>query len=176
MGPEEKHVFISYVREDSDQVDRLCNVLKAAGIPYWRDRSSLGPGDAWKAKIGDAIRSGAMVFLACFSDQSRAKNRSYMNEELTLAAEEYRMRSPGRTWLIPIRFDAGDVPDWELGAGRTLRDLNYADLFGDGHIEHAVQLVAAIKAAMGSPGLEPATMRAASRGPPTQTGRRCCAA
>jgi len=38
-----KHVFVSYVHEDSTQVDGLCAVLEAAQIPYWRDRKSLGP-------------------------------------------------------------------------------------------------------------------------------------
>jgi hypothetical protein len=54
---EGKHVFVSYVREDNTEVDRLCDVLEAAKVPYWRDRNSLGPGDAWKAKIRDAIRA-----------------------------------------------------------------------------------------------------------------------
>lgn len=161
MEPEEKHAFISYVRENNAEVDRLCRVLEVAGIPCWRDRSALGPGDAWKAKIRDAIRSGAMVFLACFSEESRARQRSYMNEELTIAVEEFRLRPPGQTWLIPVRFDAGDVPVWDLGAGRTLTDLNYADLFGEEYTEHAVQLVEAIKSAMGTPGFEPATVLAA---------------
>ena len=111
---EGKHVFVSYVREDSSEVDGLCGVLEAAGIPYWRDRKDLGPGDAWRAKIRSAIRGGSLVFLACFSDNSRAKEKSYMNEELTLAIEEYRQMPPGRTWLIPVRFDAGDVPQWDL--------------------------------------------------------------
>jgi hypothetical protein len=110
-----KHVFVSYVHEDADQVDELCAILEAAHVPYWRDRKSLGPGDAWKAKIRDAIRNGSLVFLACFSDRSRAKDTSHMNEELTIAVEEYRKRPPGRTWLIPVRFDPGDVPDWDLG-------------------------------------------------------------
>jgi TIR domain len=161
VEPVEKHAFISYVRENNAEVDRLCKVLDAAGIPYWRDRSALGPGDAWKVKIRDAIRSGSIVFLACFSEQSRAKGKSYMNEELTLAVDEFRLRSPGQPWLIPVRFDRGDIPEWGLGAGRMLSDLNYADLFGDEYAEHAVQLVEAIKAAMGTPGLEPATVRAA---------------
>ena len=82
-----KHVFVSYVREDSAQVDQLCSVLEASRIPYWRDRTSLGPGDAWKAKIRDAIRGGSLVFLACFSENSRAKPKSHMTEELTLAVE-----------------------------------------------------------------------------------------
>lgn len=51
-----------------------------------------------------------MVFLACFSDRSRAKQKSYMNEDLTLAAGEYRLRAPGQTWLIPVRFDAPRSP------------------------------------------------------------------
>ncbi|MET4429308.1 toll/interleukin-1 receptor domain-containing protein [Mycolicibacterium sp. 624] len=144
-----RHVFISYVHENSDKVDQLCEVLKAVNIPYWRDRSNLGPGEEWKAKIREAIRSGSMAFLACFSEESRAKDRSYMNEELTLAAEEWRLRPPGRTWLIPVRFDDGPVPQVDLGAGKTLEDLNYSDLFGQALVANTAQLVEAVKEVMG---------------------------
>lgn len=150
-----KHVFVSYVREDSDQVDGLCAVLEAARIPYWRDRNALGPGDAWRAKIREAIRNGSLVFLACFSENSRSKDVSYMNEELTLAVDEYRKRPPGRTWLIPVRFDSGGVPEWDLGAGRALSDLNYADLFGDQHAAQAASLVTTIHGVMGEKQLGP---------------------
>ena len=151
MESQKKHAFVSYVRENNAEVDKLCSVLETAGIPYWRDRSALGPGDAWKAKIRAAIRSGAIVFLACFSEQSRAKSKSYMNEELTLAVDEFRLRPPGRPWLIPVRFDDGDIPEWDLGAGRMMSDLNYADLFGDEYAAHAVHLVLSINAVMGTP-------------------------
>lgn len=153
---EGKHVFVSYVREDNTEVDKLCAVLEAAKIPYWRDRTSLGPGDAWKAKIREAIRGGSLVFLACFSVNSRAKDKSHMNEELTIAVEEYRKMPPGRTWLIPVRFDSGDVPEWDLGAGRTLSDLNYSDLFGDGYAAQAASLVTTIHGVMGERQLGPA--------------------
>ncbi len=153
---EGKHVFVSYVHEDNTEVDKLCKVLEAAKIPYWRDRTSLGPGDAWKAKIREAIRGGSLVFLACFSDNSRAKDKSHMNEELTIAVEEYRKMPPGRTWLIPVRFDSGDVPEWDLGAGRTLSDLNYSDLFGDGYAAQAASLVTTIHGVMGEKQLGPA--------------------
>jgi hypothetical protein len=152
-----KHVFVSYVREDKKAVDGLCAVLEAAQIPYWRDRNDLGPGDAWRAKIREAIRGGSLVFLACFSDNSRAKEKSYMNEELTLAVDEFRQRPPGATWLIPIRFDSGDVPAWELGAGQMLSDLNYSDLYGDEHTANAARLVTTIHRLMGDK-----TMSAAS--------------
>jgi len=53
---EGKHVFVSYVREDSDRVDALCKVLEAAQIPRWRDRSALGRATPWKAAIRQAKR------------------------------------------------------------------------------------------------------------------------
>lgn len=151
-----KHVFVSYVREDNAEVDQLCSVLEAAKIPYWRDRNSLGPGDAWKAKIREAIQGGSLVFLACFSNNSRAKAKSHMNEELTIAVEEYRKMPPGRTWLIPVRFDSGDVPEWDLGAGRTLSDLNYSDLYDAGYAAQAASLVTTIHGVMGDKQLGPA--------------------
>jgi len=153
---EGKHVFVSYVREDNDAVDGLCAVLKAAKIPYWRDRNDLGPGDAWRAKIREAIRSGSLVFLACFSENSRAKGKSYMNEELTLAVEEFRQMPPGRTWIIPIRLDGGELPYWDLGAGRSLDDYNYVDLFGAGHAAAAASLVTTIHGLMGDRQMSPA--------------------
>jgi hypothetical protein len=150
MPDSAKHVFVSYVKEDRADVDRLCRILERAKIPYWRDRKDLAPGDAWKAKIREAIRAGSLVLLACFSAQSRARQKSYMNEELTLAVEEFRKLSPGATWLIPVRFDDGDVPEWDLGAGRVLTDLNYADLFGDDYAAEAAGLITTINSAMGA--------------------------
>ncbi len=155
-----KQAFISYVAEDKDRVDKLCRVLDAANVSYWRDRNELGPGEEWKRTVREAIGSGAMVFLACFSDRSRAKQKSYMNEEITLAVGEYRLRAPGQKWLIPVRFDAGKIPDWDLGAGRMLGDLNYVDLFGKPYTENAFKLVQAINAVMGVASLDPETVRA----------------
>lgn len=151
-----KRVFISYVSENSDRVDDLCAVLAAAKIPYWRDRSELGPGDEWKVKIREAIRSGS-IFLACFSNESRAKGKTHMNEEVNLAIEEGRKLPPGSTWMIPVRFDDGPVPEWELGPNKTLNDLNHCDLYGKGYAPNIVQLVDKIKEAMGLPAATGAT-------------------
>jgi len=160
-GSEAKHVFISYVTEDSERIDTLCRILTSAGIPYWRDRTDLGPGDEWKQKIRTAIRDGALAFVACFSSNSLAKTKSYMNEELTLAAEEFRQYTPGHTWLIPVRLDDITLPEWDLGAGRTLADLNYVSLFGDSYTEQAVALTTKISQLLGQPALDSATAQAA---------------
>lgn len=156
-----RHVFVSYVHEDNEQVDAMCRLLDAAQIPYWRDRTSLDPGDAWKAKIRSAIRDGSLVFLACFSEASRNRDRSHMNEELTIAVDEFRSMPPGRTWLIPVRFDDGDVPEWDLGAGRSLGDLNFVNLFGDEYTSHAVALITTIHRLMGERQVSTATAMAA---------------
>ena len=49
------HAFLSYVREDAAQVERLQQALLEAGIPVWRDKTDLWPGEDWQAKIRAAI-------------------------------------------------------------------------------------------------------------------------
>ncbi len=81
------HAFISYVREDSGNVDWLQWTLESAGIRVWRDTADLWPGEDWRAKVLQAITADALVFVACFSRNSLARNVSYQNEELILAIE-----------------------------------------------------------------------------------------
>jgi hypothetical protein len=125
------HVFISYVREDSERVDELQRRLQAAGIPVWRDTCDLWPGEDWRAKIRRAITDNALVFIACFSRASLARSKSYYCEELTLAIEQLRLRPADDAWLIPVRLDDCEVPDRDIGGGRTLTSIQRADLFGD---------------------------------------------
>lgn len=139
-----RHVFISYVREDSENVDWLQRKLEAAGIRVWRDTAELWPGEDWRAKIRQAIRDDALVFIACFSHRSLARDRSYQNEEILLAIEELRCRRQGDLWLIPVRFSDCDIPDLDLGAGRTLRSIQHADLFDDRADEGITRLVASM--------------------------------
>jgi hypothetical protein len=50
-----------------------------------------------------------------------------MNEELTLAIEQLRQHPRNCSWFIPVRF-SGDIPDWSIGAGKTLKDIHRVDL------------------------------------------------
>jgi TIR domain len=143
------HAFISYVREDLAQVDRLQRVLQDAGIPVWLDRSDLWPGEDWQAKIREAITDDALVFIACFSSNSLARVRSYQNEELVLAVEQLRLRRPDVPWLIPVRFDDCRIPDRDIGGGRRLSSLQRVDLFDDSFDASAARLVAAIQRILG---------------------------
>jgi hypothetical protein len=138
------HAFMSYVRENSAKADQLQEVLEAAGVRVWRDTADLWPGEDWREKIRQAIMKDSLVFLACFSIKSLSREISYQNEELLLAVDQMRIRRPGQSWLIPIRFDDCDIPDLDLGGGRRLGSIQRVDFFG-GQINVAVaRLISAI--------------------------------
>lgn len=137
------HIFISYVRENEAIVERLSSELRAAGADVWLDRYSITPGQRWQDAIRQAIQSGAF-FLACFSEEYLAKQRSYMSEELVLAIDELRLRPTDRGWFIPVRLADCSIPDRPIGGGETLRAIQWVDLFSDwsrgiGQIKAAVR-------------------------------------
>ncbi len=70
-----RHVFISDVRENQKQVDRLCHDLDSHGINVWLDRNDIKPGARWKNAIREAIRQGDF-FIACFSDEYTSLGKS----------------------------------------------------------------------------------------------------
>ena len=123
-------VFISYVSENIEIVDRLCQQLKSHEIEVWQDRDNLAPGLRWKQEIRTAIRDGAF-FIACFSKEYNDRDKTYMNEELTLAIEELRQRPTDRIWFIPVKLNDCEIPDRDIGGGETLRDLHYVNLYDD---------------------------------------------
>jgi hypothetical protein len=139
------HVFISYAHVDSDRVDQLQRTIEAAGIRVWRDKADLWPGQDWGVEIRRAITDNALVFIACFSQASLARSKSYQNEELTLAVEQLRQRPLDDSWLIPVRFNECEIPDRDIGGDRTLTSIQRVDLFGDHFDDGATRLVAAVK-------------------------------
>jgi hypothetical protein len=129
---EQRHVFISYVRENQDQVDRLCQDLERHGVNVWLDRNSIKPGARWKDAIREAIRQGDF-FIACFSNEYTTRTvidrkKTHMNEELTIAIEELRQYDTSREWFIPILLSECDIPARSIGPGETLKDINWVTL------------------------------------------------
>jgi TIR domain len=143
------HVFLSYRREDAARADWLQSGLEAAGIRVWRDTADVWPGDDWRLAVRRAIADEALVFLACFSAQSFRREKNWQNDELKLAVEQMRLRPPDTPWLIPVRFDDGEIPDIDLCGGRTLRSIQHSDLFGSGADAELARLVTAIQRILG---------------------------
>jgi hypothetical protein len=143
------HAFISYVREDSRQVDELQRRLEQADVRVWRDTADLWPGEDWRVQIRRAITDDALAFIVCFSRASLGRGKSFQNEELTLAIEQMRLRQPDDPWLIPVRFDDCGIPDRDIGGGRTLDSIQHADLFGDRAEDGTARLVAVVLRILG---------------------------
>ena len=122
-----QHVFISYVREDFANVDKLAEKLRHAGVQVWLDRTDLNVGDRWKDSIRAAIRDRD-YFIACFSPAYASRKRTYMNEELAIAIDELRLRPRDRSWFLPITLGSAEIPAHPIGAGETLQDLHHIDL------------------------------------------------
>jgi hypothetical protein len=125
-----RRIFVSYVRADLDDVDRLVAALRTAGHEVWLDRDNLLPGMRWQQQIHAAIAAGD-YFLACFSP-NYWKPQSYMNEELVLAVERLRQMPRTRQWFIPALLQPCPLPDLPIGPGETLADaIQYADFAAD---------------------------------------------
>ncbi|MBM3236761.1 toll/interleukin-1 receptor domain-containing protein [Candidatus Poribacteria bacterium] len=124
------NVFISYVHDNENTVLRLRDELKANGIEVWLDCDSIDPGAFWKDAIRKAVREGDF-FIACFSEEYNTRPKTFMNEELYLAIDELRLRTTDQKWFIPVLLSPCEVPDIEIGARRTLRDIQRVELYKD---------------------------------------------
>ncbi|MBA7494277.1 hypothetical protein ES702_04852 [subsurface metagenome] len=122
------HIFISYVRNNKKLVQRLYGNLEAQGVIVWLDLRDKALGVDWRQAIRRAIQDGAF-FIACFSKQYHQRKKTYMNEELTLAIDELRQRPTDATWFIPVKLNNCKIPDLDIGAGRTLQNLEYVKLY-----------------------------------------------
>ncbi|HEX3791580.1 MAG TPA: toll/interleukin-1 receptor domain-containing protein [Pseudonocardiaceae bacterium] len=126
VAPKRKRVFISYVREDLAEVNRLVRGLERAGYDVWVDTKHLRPGMRWKSVIRDEIGTGD-YFIACFSPRYW-KLESFMNEELIVAVERLRRMPRHRSWFIPIMFQECKIPDHPIGPDETIANtLQYVD-------------------------------------------------
>ena len=124
------HIFISYVHENQNQAEKLCEALRNHGMDIWLDRDSIFPGMRWKDAIRKAIKNGA-YFIACFSAEYENREKSYMNEELMLAIDELRQYATDRPWFIPVLFSECNVPALSIGGGQTLLDFQWVNLYSD---------------------------------------------
>jgi|CXWL01.1.fsa_nt_gi HEAT repeat protein len=121
-------VFISYVKDNFIEVQKLVEILKIYDIDVWLDRDRIRPGDRWENVVRRGISEGDF-FIACFSSEYLSRSRTYMNVELTLAIEELRLRPTDRAWFIPVLLSNCDIPDRDIGGGSTLRSIHWVNLF-----------------------------------------------
>ena len=123
-------VFISYVRENKDMVDRLATDLRTLGIKIWLDRNDIMPGQWWKDAIGKAIEKGAF-FIACYSKELNERQDTYMHGELRLAIDRLISMPRERVWFIRVMLNETEIPSHRISDHETLKDINTIALYKD---------------------------------------------
>lgn len=119
-------VFLSYVSENFEKVNEIKQILEGKGLEVWFDKDALKPGDWWKTEIKNGIKNGDF-FVPFFSKEYNDKGRNVMNEELIIAVEELRLRINTK-FFIPVILNDCEVPNWDIGMGRELSDIQWVDL------------------------------------------------
>jgi TIR domain len=116
-------IFIAYVKEDEALAARLYSDLQGEGFHPWMDVRKLLPGQNWPRAIETAIENSDF-FIACFSSNS-VRKRGGFQAEIRYALDCARQIPLDEIFLVPVRFDACDVP-------RSIRNqIQYVDLFPD---------------------------------------------
>ncbi len=114
------HVFLSYSKQDVNQVRELYDRLVHHSVPVWMDERNLLPGQDWESEIKKAIRKSAAI-LMCLSSKW-AHTRGYVQKELKLALDTLEQIPEGKIFLIPVKLDDCVVPD-------SLSHLQWVELF-----------------------------------------------
>src|SRR5437764_11077756 len=97
-----KHVFLSYCRDNKTEVARLRDDLIKAGETVWWDQD-IQPGQDWKLEVREAMKAACAVVL-CLSAESQAREASGIYTEALDAITIYRDCAPGSIFLIPVRL------------------------------------------------------------------------
>ncbi|MCA8994932.1 MAG: TIR domain-containing protein, partial [Planctomycetaceae bacterium] len=123
-----KHVFVSYCRDNKDDVAELVEDLENAGQPVWWDDHILG-GQDWKEAIREAMKNAYAVVICLSPEITEERYRSGVYPEIRDAITTFRQYGPGKTYIFPVRLEKCEVPAIEIDDTRTLQRIQHIDLF-----------------------------------------------
>lgn len=69
------HVFISYSRKDTNEIDKLARSIEQAGHATWVDRRGIGGGDQWDEQVAHAIAECDAFILALSPSKPKSPGR-----------------------------------------------------------------------------------------------------
>ena len=125
-----RHVFISYVNEDSNYVKNLSEELEIRGIKVWLDKQDLDPGVKWENSIIKAIKNG-LCFIACFSTNSEKKPKTFQRKEIRIALNELSLMPEEKIWLIPVKLSECEIQPMKSTDGTEIRSLQWIDMYSN---------------------------------------------
>jgi len=74
---QQKHIFVSYAREDEEFAQRLNKSLLESGQIPWQDRKNIKPGDNYQEKIDTALRDAEAVLVVMSPQAARSQYVTY---------------------------------------------------------------------------------------------------
>ena len=98
MSPD---IFISYSREDQQQVLKLVEHLRGQGLNVWMDETDIHGATIWTKEIVEAIRAAELFILAISHHSTGSKN---VVKELALASEREKI-------ILPIYLEQCEIPE-----------------------------------------------------------------
>jgi hypothetical protein len=103
-------ISLAHASEDKQLVREIYSKLEAHGFKPWLDEIDLLGGQNWQVEIPKAIRESD-VFVACLSQLS-VRKQGYVQREFRFALNVYAEKPPGSIYLIPLKLDHCEVPDF----------------------------------------------------------------
>ena len=100
-------IFISYAREDIDQVLKKYNYLSAKGFNLWMDIKNIPGGTNWKTEINKAIKK--CTFFMAFISPNYHK-RGMVQVEIKEALKIWYEKLSTDIYLLPVRLSECNVP------------------------------------------------------------------
>ena len=113
-------IFLSYVREDKEKVEKLYQKLSDEGFKPWMAKKDIFPGEQWEFRIPQAIRRSDF-FLVCLSASS-IDERGWIQREIKQALDIWQEKLDSDIYLIPVRLEDCEVPE-------SLRKFHWVNLF-----------------------------------------------
>ncbi len=135
---EEDAVFLSYAREDREQVRRFRDALEAAGIATWFDEREIDGGERWEREIQTNLRRCAL-FVPFITETTERRLEAYFRVEWHAAVQRLPRLDASVVFLVPVvlGLDPGavqHVPD-------SFRDIHWTAVAGDEPPAEFVDLV-----------------------------------
>lgn len=88
-------VFISYARKDSEEADKICNLIEAHKYSYWIDKKGLYGSKNFKEMIANSIQKSKVVIFLSSINSNASQN---VQKEINFAVK-YNKR------ILPIMID-----------------------------------------------------------------------
>ena len=98
--PNSARAFVSYSREDSGFVLRLCQDLRAAGAAIWLDKLDISPGEEWDQAVERGLSECRRILVVLSPNSVASQN---VLDEVAFALAKKKS-------ILPVHFQDCEVP------------------------------------------------------------------